>query len=263
MPYQRTPASKRPPKRQNGKSFAVLLGGIAVCLLLCLAVSLAIPQNQGPPTPPYTIALDAGHGGKDLGAMGIVPEVELTERTVAFLYTLLEADENYTPILCREYGKNADVNQRAKTARRKGAELLLSVHANAHTSADTQGFECYPAPPGRDYHEESLRFAQLLAAEMAAAGSPLRGEGGVRYVYYENGSDKVFREASDVTVYEEKSFAVVEQPNCPAVLVEQCFVTSAASYEAFGNEAGCQIAAQRYYNAICAFFGTTPVTPVA
>ena len=38
---------------------------------------------------PYTIALDPGHGGWDVGAEGIIQEVELTERTVSELEALL------------------------------------------------------------------------------------------------------------------------------------------------------------------------------
>ena len=41
---------------------------------------------------PYTIALDAGHGGEDVGAEGIIQEIELTERTTMELKELLEAD---------------------------------------------------------------------------------------------------------------------------------------------------------------------------
>ena len=44
---------------------------------------------------PYTIALDAGHGGWDVGAEGIIQEVELTERTVAELEALLKEDGRF------------------------------------------------------------------------------------------------------------------------------------------------------------------------
>lgn len=248
----------KPSKRKPRGGIKILLLGIALCLLLCLAVN-GIQPPSGPPQPPYTIALDAGHGGTDLGAMGVASEVELTETTTAILFSLLEQDANYTPVLCRQNGENPSVNQRAKTARRAKAHLVLSIHANAHTEPDVQGFECYPAPPGRTWHEDSFRFAELIAAEMAAAGNPLRGEGGIRYVYYQQNSQKLFCEASDTTVRPESSFGIVEQPNCPAVLAEQCFITNQTNYDAFGSPEGCQTAAACYYRAICAYFGTAPV----
>ena len=105
---------------------------------------------------------------------------------------------------------------------------------------------------------ESVYFARLLADGMEAAGSTLRGQRGVRYIYYENGQ-KVLAEASDRRVRAEETFTLLEQANCPAVLAEQCFVTSAADVELFGDADGCALAARVYYQAICAYFGTTPL----
>lgn len=213
--------------------------------------------------PPYVIALDAGHGGKDVGAEGLIQEVELTETTVAYLFELLDKDDNFSPLLCREYGEGATPTERAKAATNAAAELLLSVHGNSDYGEGSTGFECYPAPPGRKYHEQSLNFATLLASEMGAAGSRLRGEGGVRYAYYvedEVGtSTKIFREMSDSAEYADVSFGVVDKPDCPAVLAEQCFVTSSEDLAAFGGEEGCRRAAECYYRAICAYFETKPI----
>lgn len=93
---------------------------------------------------------------------------------------------------------------------------------------------------------------------MEAAGASLRGQHGVRYIYYENGQ-KVLTEENDLRVRQEETFTLLEQSTCPAVLAEQCFVTSAADVELFGDADGCQLAARVYYQAICAYFGTTPL----
>ena len=34
---------------------------------------------------PYTIAIDAGHGGTDIGAEGVINEIQLTEATIGYL----------------------------------------------------------------------------------------------------------------------------------------------------------------------------------
>ena len=52
----------------------------------------------------------------------------------------------------------------------------------------------------------------------------------------------------------------MEESNCPAVLAEQCFITSAEDVDLFGDEDGCQRTARVYYEAICAYFGTQPLT---
>ena len=51
----------------------------------------------------------------------------------------------------------------------------------------------------------------------------------------------------------------MERPACPAVLVEQCFLTNYSDVENWTGEAGCARAARIYYEAICAYFGTEPL----
>ena len=133
-----------------------------------------------------------------------------------------------------------------------GASLLLSVHGNSDPySSDSYGLECYPQPPGRTHHEDSLRLAHLIADKFGAAGQRLRGNAGVRYIYYagddESGYEKQVVEESDSTVYSEQTFGLLEKTDCPAVLVEQCFVTSEADVAARGTDDGCRRAARLQY----------------
>lgn len=203
------------------------------------------------------VALDAGHGGADVGAQGYVEEKDLTEATVRRLQELLEADPAYRVILCRELDRGTTLNSRWRKANEGRAELLISVHGNAADTWSATGFEVYPSPPGREHHEESLRFAGLLARRMAETGIGLRGEDGIRYAYYVDG-EKVFREPSDAPL-DEPSFAMVDYPKCPAVLAEQGFVTNPADMELLGSQEGCRLAARKYYLAICDYFGTEPL----
>lgn len=220
------------------------------------ATPQAAAMNAGPP---YIVALDAGHGGNDIGAEALIREVDMNERTVEALYALLEADANFTPVLCRPIGEGASIAERVEAAETQGAQLLLSIHGNSDPVYNSSGLECFPAPPGRTHHAESLRFATLLANEMIAAGSNFRGENGVRYLYYIEQADgsyeKMYREVSDTRTYEDKSFGIVEGAACPAVLAEQCYITNASDVQAFGTEEGCKKAAECYYRAICAYFG--------
>ena len=209
--------------------------------------------------PPYTVALDAGHGGFDTGAEAIIKELEVCEQTVNALYTLLEQDSNYAPVRTRPNGEDRSIKERAQAATDAGASLLLSVHANSDESTgQSHGFECFPTPPGRTYSEESMRFAQCIAQKMGGAGHRLRGENGIRFAYY-NGKSKRIVDSTDTKIREQKSFGIVERPYCPAVLVEQCFPTHSSDVENWTGEAGCARAARIYYEAICAYFGTEPL----
>ena len=113
--------------------------------------------------------------------------------------------------------------------------------------------------PGRTWHAESYYFAQKLAEGMQNAGAHLRGRGGIRYIYYLENDQKQLVESTHTEVRAERSFTLLEDVNCPVVLAEQCFVTNADDVECFGSEQGCKRTARIYYEAICAYFGTTPL----
>ena len=110
---------------------------------------------------------------------------------------------------------------------------------------------------------DSYYFAQKLAEGMQNAGAHLRGRGGIRYIYYLENDQKQLVESTHTEVRAERSFTLLEDVNCPAVLTEQCFVTSEEDVAQFGNEEGCKTVARAYYEAICAYFGTQPLdTPL-
>lgn len=215
------------------------------------------PRYTG--TAPFVVAIDAGHGGGDVGATGILNECDMTAATAAELTALLQADPNFTPVQTRaDYDTAAQPADRAAEANRQKAQLLLSIHGNSDPGGTASGFECYPVPPGRARHTNSLAFAQMLAGQMQAAGQSLRAGNGIRYAYY-NGTEKILVDSSDSTEREEPTFGILEKADCPAVLVEQCFVTNADDVAAFGSEEGCKTSARCYYYAVCAYFDTQPL----
>lgn len=265
----RAPAPPQQVRRRRRKKKKRHPGRLLLGLVLCVGVGVffmggawrgLVPKVPGH----YTIALDAGHGGVDLGATGLLNEVDLTEATVRALEEMLRADPHYTPVLCRPYGEGMGINERAAAARNARADLLISVHGNAEETGTASGFECYPLPPGRKNHDESLKLARLMGHQMRAAGSTLRGEDGVRYAYYVANGDgsyekRILDPSADSEDTADSSFGVLEGAGCPAVLAEQCFITNEQDVAAFGTAQGCRLVAARYYLAICDYFGTQPV----
>ena len=226
--------------------------------------AVSVAENDFRPVvgdPPYRVAIDAGHGGSDPGARGVVEEKQVTAATAAALLQWLEQDSNYIPLQTREsFDATATPAQRAAAASAQSPQLLLSIHGNSAANGSTaSGFECYPAVPGRTWHQESFYFARLLAGRMQSVGAKLRGRGGVRYIYYLENDQKQLVENNYTQVRPERSFTLLEDVDCPAVLAEQCFVTNVEDVERFGSEEGCKAVARIYYEAICAYFGTEPL----
>lgn len=237
----------------------VLLVSALVVVAAARPAVLALPAAASPGQAGHAVAIDPGHGGSDAGAEGLgFYEAEMTWGTAQALLAQLQADGRFRPFLTKGRDETLQTAERAAAANDGGAELLLSIHGNADPGGSAAGFECYPVPPGRAQHEESLRFAGCLADAFGAAGAGLRGVGGVRYLYYEGDGGKHIYEATDTTIHSDPSFGVLEHAGCPAVLAEQCFITSAADAAAFAGEEGCKAAATLYYRAICDYFGLEP-----
>ena len=225
------------------------------------AAATAAPEDTRP-----VVAIDPGHGGVDRGSEGPgFGEYEMTWRTANELADLLEADGRLRPCLTLTETESQDPDsprimpsERARRAAEAGAALLLSIHGNSDPVYGASGYECYAIPVGRDHHDESLRFAQLVAAEFGALGQRLRGADGVKYIFYDQDDNKYERDATDTDVYTDPTFGVLEYAECPAILSEQCFLTNSADVDLLGDEDGCQLAARQYYEAICQWFGLEP-----
>lgn len=205
----------------------------------------------------FVVAVDPGHGGGDIGAEGVYfDEWEMTWKTADYLMDLLEADDRFSPFMTTDGNEYEKASQRAANAVEGGAQLLISIHGNSGDDPSYTGFECYPVPPGRTYNTESLAFAQLIADGFGAANENLRGQNGVRYIYYDANNEKQIYEVSDTSVHTDPTFTLLEECGCPAVLAEQCFITSPQDVDAFGDDDGCHAAAQIYYDAICSWYET-------
>lgn len=212
-------------------------------------------QNKNLPV----IAIDPGHGGTDPGSEGSgLWEYEMTWQVANELVDLLEQDGRYAPVLTitEEESQNSDMPrvepaERAQRANDAGAVLLFSIHGNSEPSGTADGFECYAIPPGQQYHDESVALARLTAQKITQTGQPLRGQDGVRYIYFDTYDNRMVYESSDETPRNEPTFRLLTDADCPAVLVEQCFLTNTQDAARLATPSGAKQAAKAYYEAIC------------
>ena len=212
-------------------------------------------QNKNLPV----IAIDPGHGGTDPGSEGSgLWEYEMTWQVANELVNLLEQDGRYAPVLTitEEESQNSDMPrvepaERAQRANDAGAVLLFSIHGNSDPSGTASGFECYAIPPGQQYHDESVALSRLTAQKITQTGQPLRGQDGVRYIYFDTYDNRMVYESSDETPHNEPTFRLLADADCPAVLVEQCFLTNPQDAARLATPSGAKQAAKAYYEAIC------------
>jgi N-acetylmuramoyl-L-alanine amidase len=126
-----------PPKNLNG--------GFSIARQLGLGVS--------------RIVIDAGHGGHDPGAKGKgITESELVLDVALRLEKLLQKTDGLEVILTRRTDEFIPLPERTAIANREGADLFLSIHANASPNAQARGVETY-----------FLNFANNLTAAAVAA----------------------------------------------------------------------------------------------
>lgn len=212
------------------------------------------------------VAVDPGHGGLnehngcwDSGTEGNgFTEAELTYRIAQELEAMLRKDGRFSPVMTTDGSQYLKGSERGAAARAAGAELLVSIHFNADAGYGSRGLECYPAPPVLPANGDSLRLAGYITAGFAETGLPLRGENGIRYLYFDANNERRIYEASDTTPRTDPTFTVLETCGCPAVLVEQAFLTDGTDAAMFASEEGCRNAAGIYYRAICQYFGLEP-----
>ena len=105
------------------------------------------------------VVIDAGHGGHDPGAQGNgVVEAELTLDIALRVQKLLEKEPGVDVVMTRGSDMFIPLEERTAIANREGADLFLSIHANASRNAAARGIETY-----------FLNFAMNPEAEAVAA----------------------------------------------------------------------------------------------
>lgn len=157
-------------------------------------------------------SIDPGHGGYDPGAVG---PSGLKEKDVSLAVSLLLAQKlraaGQEVILTREsdntpWDSDGDLLTRCQIANQVGADVFISIHANAAANPAGKGMEIYTTKGQTDADP----IAESIADSMQAAFPGL-----------------VFRaDFSDGDKDKEANFYVLTRTNMPAVLVELAFISN-------------------------------------
>jgi N-acetylmuramoyl-L-alanine amidase len=122
----------------------------------------------------FTVVVDAGHGGTNLGAAGLEPglfEKRVTLEIASRIQRRLARERGIRVVLCRQSDVLVPMRARVRCANQAGARLFVSLHANASPEARRgaqRGFELYVLPPADvDADAEAATLAAPSDADAA------------------------------------------------------------------------------------------------
>jgi N-acetylmuramoyl-L-alanine amidase len=124
------------------------------------------------------IVLDPGHGGDDPGAEGYAVEKAVTLDVARRLAGLLRERLGAEVVLTRDRDETLALKDRTARANAEGADLFVSIHANANPTGRLRGVETY-------YLDNAADHATARLAKMENGLDllhPRDGEPGLRYI---------------------------------------------------------------------------------
>ena len=144
-----------------------------------------------------TIILDAGHGGKDTGAIKSgINEKDLTLEMILRLKDEL-VDRGFSRVyLTREDDTYLTLAERVEFAGEQGADAFVSIHLNSSVKPDVRGFETHY------YTEEGYTMAKVIHSELSS-----------QLVEYDRGLFK-------------SKFYVINHTIAPSILLEVAFLSN-------------------------------------
>ncbi|SHK46943.1 N-acetylmuramoyl-L-alanine amidase [Thermocrinis minervae] len=220
------------------------------------------------------IVLDAGHGGHDPGAIGFmgIKEKDITLAIVKKLATYLEQDGRFKVFLTRNDDYFVPLQERAKIAIKKRADLFISIHANASDEGITQarGTEIFAisssaAQVKKTQIVKNKEYAKLVLgdSDIPTDAKVVLADLAMDVTLYEsvNFAKLVAKELSSVMqrniTYrgtKRAGFAVLKTPGIPSVLIEVGFINNKDEAILMASENFQKTFAYALYKAIVRYF---------
>ncbi|MCI1272958.1 MAG: N-acetylmuramoyl-L-alanine amidase [Clostridiaceae bacterium] len=171
------------------------------------------------------VVLDAGHGGKDVGAVGGGKwyekdvNLDVTKRVHDIL-----VKRGYSVVLTRPNDTFVSLQDRVAISESSNPDIFVSIHVNSSTSSSATGLETHY------YHQESIPLAQSVHSSLASAiNSPNRG-------------------------LLKSKFYVINHTTVPAILVEIGFISNPTEREELFTSKRRQATAQAIADGIQNYF---------
>ncbi|WP_036773356.1 N-acetylmuramoyl-L-alanine amidase AmiB [Photorhabdus australis] len=214
-----------------------------------------VPKGKG--RQQVIVAIDAGHGGQDPGAIGQrgLKEKEVTISVARKLEALLRNDPMFKPVLTRDGDYFISVAGRSEVARKHSANMLVSIHADAAPNRSARGASVWVLSNKRanselgnwlEQHEKQSELLGGAGDALANGTNPYLSQavldlqfGHSQRVGY-NVAVQILSELRKVGSLhkrspEHASLGVLRSPDIPSILVETGFISNSAEETLLGS----------------------------
>jgi N-acetylmuramoyl-L-alanine amidase len=191
-----------------------------------------------------TIVLDAGHGGKDPGAIGRVRRTE--EKGLALdlarrVKTRLES-AGYAVLMTRDSDSCVTLAERSQLANRSHADLFVSIHLNCAPNRGACGLETFFLSEAKTDWERAVAARENAELDSSPTGNGGYGPGDLGLILADLAQNEFLHESSELAAciqgatvagarvkdrgVRQANFYVLRNDFMPAVLVECGFLSN-------------------------------------
>ncbi|MCL4184656.1 MAG: N-acetylmuramoyl-L-alanine amidase [Burkholderiaceae bacterium] len=223
--------------------------GVAVDAAATAPHAAIRPRRRAPPaaavTRMITVAIDAGHGGEDPGAVGRrgTFEKDVVLRIAQLLRERIDAEPTMRPYMIRDGDFFVPLATRVAKARRVQADVLVSIHADAFVRPQARGASVYVlSERGATSSAASWLARRENASDRIGGVSFGSRNREVKQVLFDLSTTAQIQDSSRLgqmvlaelggigTLHkpriEQAGFAVLKAPDIPSILVETAFISN-------------------------------------
>ena len=228
------------------------------------------------------VAIDAGHGGKDPGAVSSnnVLEKDITLLIAKELERTLRDTEGYQAVLIRDDDSTVSLNDRYQNARRYGADAFVSIHADGFRLSSVKGASVFI------WSEESSSSVARNLSDKERSRIQAQIKNLKTYDFNEDAARDLYPDTYKKKIDQSKmlgtkildqlkrdpftkihkqnveyaDFRVLKSVDIPSVLVESGFITNPEDAKRLKTKAGRRMIARSIFLGIHNYFKEEPVS---
>jgi N-acetylmuramoyl-L-alanine amidase len=232
------------------------------------ATAPAPPREVPGRGPRRTIVVDAGHGGRDPGALGAtgVREKDVVLDAALQLRDALESRGRYQVALTRDADRYVELEDRVRFARAQNADLFISIHADSHANSTAQGASVYTISERGETRAQNLMNAQNWDLDLGEAPRQGLAHDILIDLYQRETTNRSAQFAQTLiprlgqvtpllrNTHRNAGFFVLLTPDVPAVLIETGFLSNPTDERRLSEPRSRQAMAEAMAQAVDAFF---------